>query len=237
MTVIKDKYNGITINSSSIPTNEESFKNELQTVLNTYVNHNLLWITIYKEYSYHIDTLTKNGFQFHHCKPDYITLVKKLSSNPIIPTAVNHTLGVGAVVFDNTKLLVIKDRFNKGYKLPGGHIDESENITTALIREVYEETGITVEFDSIINLGHFTTGQFDESNLYILCKAKPKSKTINIIDSEEIMEAKWMEIDDFLHDDDVYPYNKAIIQSALKTTGIKLDISNIIPNKPNELFF
>jgi 8-oxo-dGTP diphosphatase len=122
-----------------------------------------------------------------------------------IPTAANHTLGVGVVVInENNQLLVIKERISTvGYKLPGGHIDDGEMISTAATREVLEETGIEVEFESIISLGHFYPHQFHKSNLYILCKAKPISHEINIQDTDEIEDAKWVDVDEYLVDENV----------------------------------
>ncbi len=197
----------------------------------------MLWIKLCISKSSLIVILNKHNFVFHHCNEEDITLVKKLIPKPIIPTAKNHTLGVGAVVINKKKLLVIKDRFNLGYKLPGGHIDNNENITTALKREVLEETGISVEFVSIVNLGHFTKAQFGESNLYILCTAKPLSYEINIQDTQEIIEAKWIDIDEFLKDNEVHEYNKHIVKSALNNKGLEFQKNKLILNKQNQLFF
>jgi 8-oxo-dGTP diphosphatase len=225
LNLINDKYDGVTIDGSNIPNSLEEFEEKLIYLINNLSNKKLLWIKLQIESSQYIPLLTKYDFVFHHCNERDITLVKKLIENPIIPTATNHTLGVGAVVVDDDKLLVIKDRIWKKYKLPGGHIDDSENISNALLREVYEETGIKVEFDSIVSLGHFIPGQFNESNLYVICRANPLTKEINIQDSEEIIEARWLKIDTFLSCEDVHPYNKKIVQTALKSNGFKIDSS------------
>lgn len=221
--LIDDKYDGVTIDSSTISENIEEFKDDIAYLINHLEDKKLIWIKLPIESSRYIPPLTEYGFIFHHCNQRDITLVKKLTQNPIIPTATNHTMGVGAVVIDDDKLLVIKDRIWQKYKLPGGHIDDRENISTALIREVYEETGIKVEFESIVSLGHFSPGQFNESNLYVVCRAKPLSIEINIQDEDEIMEARWLEVDKYLTCEDVVPYNKKIVLNALKNSGFKLD--------------
>jgi 8-oxo-dGTP diphosphatase len=236
--ILYDRYDGVIVGNSSFPSKEE-FEEEINYLINSLENKKLLWIKVNIKDSYLIPILTDLGFIFHHCNQDDITLIKKLISNPIIPTPKNHTLGVGAVVIDEDKLLVIKDKIHPSYKLPGGHVDDSENISSALVREVYEETGIKVEFHSIISLGHFTPSQFGESNLYIVCKAFSLTKDINIIDSEEIEEAKWMNIDEFLNNEEVHLYNKSIVQNALKTTGFKVDQREGLIKKPDvcyELF-
>jgi 8-oxo-dGTP diphosphatase len=241
MIVLKnDQYDGCTIDASTLPESLEEFEEELLLLVEKIENKKLLWIKLDIIQSNLIPILTNHGFVFHHCNEEDITLVKKLIPKPIIPTATNHTLGVGAVVIDDNKLLVIKDKIWQKYKLPGGHIDDRENISSALIREVYEETGIKVEFESIISLGHFFPRQFNESNLYIICCAKPLTKEINIIDTDEIIEARWIEIDTYLELDDVHPYNKIIVRNALKNSGFKIDESDNIITRADinyEIFF
>jgi len=235
-----DQYDGITIDSTSIPNSVLEFEEELSLIIEKIENKKLLWIKLSIEQSQFIPILTKHDFVFHHCNERDITLVKKLIVKPIIPTATNHTLGVGAVVIDDDKLLVIKDRIWQKYKLPGGHIDDSENISNALKREVYEETGIEVEFESIISLGHFSPAQFGESNLYVVCRATALSKEINIIDDEEIMDAKWINIQEYLACEDVHSYNKAIVKNALETIGFKIETRTDLITKENvsyEIFF
>jgi len=152
MSLKYDQYDGITIDSSSIPNNVLEFEKDLCLIIEKIENKKLLWVKLSIEQSKFIPMLTKHNFVFHHCNERDITLVKRLIVKPVIPTATNHTLGVGAVVIDDDKLLVIKDRIWQKYKLPGGHIDDSENISNALKREVYEETGIEVEFESIVSI-------------------------------------------------------------------------------------
>ena len=218
-----DKYDGVTIDHKSLPKCLNSFEKELIHLLESLKNKNLVWIKLPIEKSHYIPILTKYEFSFHHCGENELMLVKKLIENPIIPTATNHTLGVGAIVINEDKLLVIKDRFQVGYKLPGGHIDDNENISQALSREVYEETGIKIELDTVVSLGHFSPAQFGESNLHVLCTAKPLSFEINIQDSHEILEAKWCELEKFFEYEDIHPYNKEIVRAALKNKGLKIE--------------
>lgn len=235
--LINDKYDGVII--AQFPDDIKELKEELNYLFDHLENKKLLWIKLNIKDSHIIPLLTGYGFVFHHCNELDITLVKKLIDDPVIPTATNHTLGVGAVVLDDNKLLVIKDRFWQKYKLPGGHIDDRENISTALIREVYEETGVNVEFDSIISLGHFSPGQFNESNLYVVCRAIPLTKEIDIQDTDEIMEAKWLDVNIYLACDEVHPYNKKIVETALQSSGFKIDTTKDLITKDDveyELF-
>jgi len=220
--LLTDNYEGITIEYDTIPYELEEFERELLIVIKNLTNKKLLWIKLPLERSHFIPLLTKHGFVFHHCNENDITLFKRLIINPIIPTARNHTLGVGVVVINEHKqLLVIKDRLALQYKIPGGYIDNDENISSAAVREVKEETGIEVDFLSVVALGHFRPLQFGESNLYVGCTARALSHEINIIDDYEIIEAKWMNLDEFLNSKEILDFNKSIVKTALENDGFK----------------
>jgi len=239
---ILDPYNGITIDSQFLPKTKEEFELNLDFLIQTVKNRrNLIWIYIDIKKSDFIPIATKKGFFFHSCDEDYILLVKRTIENAIIPTAANHTLGVGAVVInDKNEILVIKEKVsNLGYKLPGGHIDNGEMISSALEREVLEETGVIVEFESIISLGHFYPHQFHKSNLYVLCIASPKTFEINIQDTHEIIDAKWIDVNKYLEDDEVLAYSKAVVFASLEYKGFIKANQEVLCHikKDFELFF
>ncbi|PHO10687.1 DNA mismatch repair protein MutT [Malaciobacter canalis] len=241
--IVLDPYNGITVEKNTMPNNSIEFEKNLLHLINYCLKkqRRLIWITIDITKSSFIPIAVKHGFEFHTCEHNYVFMVKQLVKDAIIPTAVNHTLGVGVVVInENEELLVIKEKISKiGYKLPGGHIDNGELISSAVARETYEETGIKVEFESIISLGHFYPHQFEQSNLYILCSAKALSYNININDTDEIEDAKWINVYEYLCDENVLEYNKVIISAALNKNGFiskNLESFKNIP-KDYELFF
>ncbi len=222
MKLIEDRYQGITVEPDSLPESKEEFQKEISTLIHNLNGSKLLWVKIPIEKSDFIPVLTKVDFKFHHCYENYVMMVKKLVENPIVPTAKNYTVGVGAVIRDENKILVVKDKFNTGYKLPGGHVDNNEPLKEALKREVFEETGIHAELESIVNLGHFTKGQFGESIIYIVCTAKALTKEISIYDDSEIIEAKWIDVDEFLNLEDTNNYNKNVVLATLNNKEIKL---------------
>jgi 8-oxo-dGTP diphosphatase len=239
---ILDPYNGITIDSQFLPKTKGEFELNLDYLIEEVKNkRNLIWIYIDIKKSDLIPIATRKGFFFHSCEEDYILLVKRIKENAIIPTAANHTLGVGAVVInDKNEILVIKEKVsNLGYKLPGGHIDNGEMISTAVQREVLEETGIVVEFESIISLGHFYPHQFHKSNLYIICIATPKTSEINIQDTHEIIDAKWINVNRYLEDENVLSYSKAVVFASLEYKGFIRANQEVLCHikKDFELFF
>ncbi|CAI8200629.1 MAG: NUDIX domain-containing protein [Sulfurovum sp.] len=238
--VIVDVYNGITIKSDEVKEDKNIFlENIKELICETKDKYNLIWVYINIEKAEFIKVLTNLDFKFHTCNENRILLVKQQKQNAIIPTASNHTLGVGVVVVNpKNQLLVIKEKISDiGFKLPGGHIDDGEMISSACVREVFEETGIKIEFDGVISLGHFYPHQFDKSNLYILCKGSAITSQINIIDTDEIVDAKWIDVNEYLNDEKVFPYIKEIVKTSLRNDGLVLRNELLNINREFELLF
>jgi 8-oxo-dGTP diphosphatase len=64
-------------------------------------------------------------------------------------------VGVGAVIFDAGKVVLIRRRFEplKGHwSLPGGTVEVGEPLERALAREMVEETGLTVDVGPVIEV-------------------------------------------------------------------------------------
>ncbi|NEU30629.1 NUDIX hydrolase [bacterium LRH843] len=79
----------------------------------------------------------------------------------------NYSIGVGALVIKDEKILLVRRAQNPGKGLwtnPGGFIEQHEPIEKSIIREVYEETGITSKVNGIIALGDLPR---DVHNVYI----------------------------------------------------------------------
>ena len=61
-------------------------------------------------------------------------------------------MSVKAVVHRNVLVLLLKNK--KGWDLPGGHVRQGENKISALMREIFEETGINVSNVQDLNMTH-----------------------------------------------------------------------------------
>ena len=85
------------------------------------------------------------------------------------------------------------ERYKKwsGYAFPGGHIEEGEGIAESVIREVYEETGLTIADPKLVVVKDWEP---DEGGRYIVFCYKATEFTGQLRSSEE-GEVSWVEKD------------------------------------------
>jgi 8-oxo-dGTP pyrophosphatase MutT (NUDIX family) len=62
-------------------------------------------------------------------------------------------VGVGVIVLDSRGWILLEKRSDCGiWGLPGGRIEPGESVKAAAVREVYEETGLTVEITKLLGV-------------------------------------------------------------------------------------
>lgn len=85
------------------------------------------------------------------------------------------------------------ERYKKwsGYAFPGGHIEEGESIAESVIREVYEETGLTITAPKLVAVKDW---ELDEGGRYIVFCYKATRFSGQLRSSEE-GEVSWVEKD------------------------------------------
>jgi len=99
-------------------------------------------------------------------------------------------LTAGAVVIreDNKILLIYGPQ--RGWELPGGHVEEGENIHDALRREVKEETGIDIEIIRFCGISQ----EVNRSILNTWWMAKPINHKLRT--SSESLQVMYVDIDE-----------------------------------------
>jgi 8-oxo-dGTP diphosphatase len=78
-------------------------------------------------------------------------------------------VGVGAVIVQDGKVVLIKRRFEplKGHwSLPGGGVEVGETLETAVAREMLEETGLEVEVGPVVEVFDRITRDADDRVRY-----------------------------------------------------------------------
>ena len=85
------------------------------------------------------------------------------------------------------------ERYKKwsGYAFPGGHIEEGESLAESIIREVYEETGLTITAPKLVAVKDWEP---DDGTRYIVFCYKATEFTGQLRSSEE-GEVSWVEKD------------------------------------------
>ncbi|KAI2804840.1 hypothetical protein RDWZM_008120 [Blomia tropicalis] len=165
------------------------------------------------------------GFEFHHTKRDYLVLVKPLVHSTNIPNYAYTNIGVGALVVDeHKKILVVKEKrfyFKQMWKLPGGYVEQGEELSQAAEREVLEETGVKCQFQNLILMRHLHRFAFDCADMYFVCLLRPLSKTIQNRD-DECDAVCWMSIDDIIPQ--LTPFNRFILEKYIEFRGSSLSI-------------
>lgn len=82
-------------------------------------------------------------------------------------------VAVRAVVVKDGKILVVNgDGAGDFWCLPGGRVDYGEDLRSAVKREVYEETGLTVEVGRALTVGEFwhEAKEFHVVNVFFACE-------------------------------------------------------------------
>lgn len=89
------------------------------------------------------------------------------------------------MIYDNKGNVLVQDRVDKNYcgiTFPGGHVERGESLTKAVIREVYEETGLRIESPRICGVKNWIR---DDNVRYIVLFYKTNKFSGTLRSSEE----------------------------------------------------
>ncbi|CAH1450138.1 unnamed protein product [Lactuca virosa] len=146
-----DDYEGVTVDVKE-DMDENVFATLLQTSISQWRQKGKkgVWLKLSLEFASLVKPAVKQGFWYHHAEPTYLMLVYWIpETNHTLPSNASHRVGVAAFVVNSEgEILVVQQKSGvfKGtgvWKLPTGSVEEGEDICTAAIREVKEETGVS----------------------------------------------------------------------------------------------
>lgn len=102
------------------------------------------------------------------------------------------SIGASAVITENGKVLLVRGKGGSKFKFPGGHIDDTEKIREAVVRECREETSIEVE---VQGEPHFYLFQKDEKTDIILVNYRAEVISGIARPNTEIEEVQWFDLE------------------------------------------
>tara|TARA_B100001094_G_scaffold328736_2_gene389831 strand:- start:628 stop:1122 length:495 start_codon:yes stop_codon:yes gene_type:complete len=103
-------------------------------------------------------------------------------------------LGVAARAIVDDKILLVKEArgpYVGKWSLPKGHVNAGEDTETAVLRELYEETGSRGE---IIGLAAIRSTLSKDIPAVFICYDVQVNSTSGIIDVEEISDSNWFSL-------------------------------------------
>ena len=128
-----------------------------------------------------------------------------------------HRNYVKGLVIKNNKILLVKEKWNR-YSLPGGMVENNESFEEAIVREVFEETGIkTRVVKELCNFVSFLMKNgtpFLKLNVKLFLLDPLNSK---LIKAPDIKEVKWVHKDK-LPEFDMLKYIRKFFEGKLKDT-------------------
>lgn len=109
------------------------------------------------------------------------------------------------LLFRGGKLLILQRagehmNYTPDWCIPGGHVDEGEDFRTAAQRELFEETGIDVLEDTLMEVGVAKTKNAEIH--YFMGHVDDESPAFVVVDGEEEIGSMWIDPDTELEDYD-----------------------------------
>jgi 8-oxo-dGTP diphosphatase len=104
---------------------------------------------------------------------------------------------------ERSKILMVKNKDNGSWSLPGGAVEENESLEAAAIREAKEETGLDIKVFGIVAVNEAMLKKLDEHALFITFRAEIIGGNQEITRPDEISEIAWIELE---KSDELMPY-------------------------------
>jgi 8-oxo-dGTP diphosphatase len=116
---------------------------------------------------------------------------------------------------DKGQILMVKNK-GEGWSLPGGAVEPGETLEQAIIREVEEETGLTIRVECVVAVNEAFFKEKGHHALFITFNGTIIEGNCEIRYEEEIEEIKWI---DFQTANNLMPYHPNGLESLLESSS------------------
>lgn len=133
------------------------------------------------------------------------------------------------LLFRGSKLLILQRagenmNYTPDWCIPGGHVDEGEDFRTAAQRELFEETGIDVPEDTLMEVGVAKTKNAEIH--YFMGHVDDESPAFVVVDGEEEIGSMWIdpvtELEDYDFIFDMKDNIKKILGLKVKSNPVEI---------------
>lgn len=222
-----DAFRGVTVDPAGLVEDPDAFGARLAFSLDAWkgLGYRLVWLEVPIARADLIPVAASQGFTFHHCEPNRITLTCQLLPDATVPLPATHYVGAGGLVLNSRQeLLVVVEKVHRRrqpnyYKLPGGALLPGEHLVDGVMREVREETGVETRFVDLVGFRHWHGYRFGKSDIYFICRLDPLTEEIRIQESE-IEICLWMPLGDYLAAESVGIFNKRMVATTVGSMGL-----------------
>lgn len=113
---------------------------------------------------------------------------------------------------DNNQVLMVNNKDNNSWTLPGGAVEDNETLEQAIIREVQEETGLLVKVGDIVSINERFFEEDKIHAIFFTFSAEIIGGNISIQYPDEISKIEWVDINIA---NELMPYHKEGINKLL----------------------
>lgn len=122
---------------------------------------------------------------------------------------------VYSLITDSTqsKVLMVLNKDNGQWTLPGGAVEEDETLEIAAIREAKEETGLDIEVFGIVAVNEAVIEKYDDHVLFMTFRAAIIGGSEQIVRPDEIVDIQWIDLE---QSDRLMPFYKEGISGIVR---------------------
>jgi 8-oxo-dGTP diphosphatase len=119
----------------------------------------------------------------------------------------------GCIINDLNQVLMVYNADSNHWSMPGGKVEDAESLDQACVREVFEETGYTVEVNELMALNECKLKSTQEHAIFFTFHCVITKGEQTVLDTNEISQVKWLSFEEA---DKLMPYHKKPLSELIK---------------------